>query len=732
MKNFCKHLLWIGFFAIGILVPVSSDAQGNKRKNDEDIDLVLCKEHKKKTKHKRECFKHNIQLQLSDSLGFPVPGTEFWVTLDIIKQGNLVTIQFPVINFQTGPSAKNPVEPPPLLPGGYLYTSDGFLPECTRPNDLVYRSILAASNNGASQPFSFAMPPEPPYANIPAAYILSVTNAGAIVVQCAGTFGNIIPPGPQILMPTDITYIVKPKVQLCNNYIIDPGFTNTTQFTNGGLADAGIRDSHPNDAFDNIVTWSWQSNANVADKTNGITNLFVAVGTINNDGTLSVGAPVQLTDFPAEVGIFDTAVAINRTNKNNIVVSYGVLNANTYINYVCRAVSFDGGKTWPAPFDGTNSVPFNGLINIQPTKNFGDFPGVQSDKFGNIWCCYGQPHSTNNPTFFVSVNKGVDFQFVYIAPPVVSPNDYGYDYPQYCFGEDGQGNYGLWFVWDYIGSPPAYDLVQSVGFIPIKGPGVWGSATVTPLTSLINSNSISNITASLDGRVWLQGSPNIDNAYNTVSSSSYIAPGNIIYKSPGPLDQNYAGPWNYVISSSIFQYDISNEESQPTRGYLTVGSVKSLIYDDQRQALYAMLQAQTPDYSQNMRIYFVISRDNGQTWSSPIDIATTDFANRGFETMALDPVTGNLVFGWYDGRNDPTYKSVQYFGAVIPAEELDKLVNSILLSNPVYSIPSPAVAPLQLSAKVGASEAKKAAIKNRFERRLKGRLLNESLNSPAA
>ena len=77
-------------------------------------------------------------------------------------------------------------------------------------------------------------------------------------------------------------------------------------------------------------------------------------------------------------------------------------------------------------------------------------------------------------------------------------------------------------------------------------------------------------------------------------------------------------------------------------------------------------------------------------------------------------------------------KSVQYFGAVIPAKELDKLVNGILLSNPVYSIPSPAVAPLQLSAKVGASEAKKAAIKNRFERRLKGRLLNESLNSPAA
>ena len=86
--------------------------------------------------------------------------------------------------------------------------------------------------------------------------------------QCAGTFGNIIPAGPQILMPTKITYIVKPRVALCTNYIVDPGFTNTTQFTNPNAANAGIRDSHVNDAFDGVVAWAWTSNANIADKTN--------------------------------------------------------------------------------------------------------------------------------------------------------------------------------------------------------------------------------------------------------------------------------------------------------------------------------------------------------------------------------------------------------------------------------------------------------------------------------
>ena len=75
--------------------------------------------------------------------------------------------------------------------------------------------------------------------------------------------------------------------------------------------------------------------------------------------------------------------------------------------------------------------------------------------------------------------------------------------------------------------------------------------------------------------------------------------------------------------------------SQPGWGYILPPS-QSIIYDDKRQALYAVIAAPFPDTSQNMRIYFIISRDNGQTWSNPIDIATTSFANRGFQSMALD------------------------------------------------------------------------------------------------
>lgn len=650
-------------------------------------------------------FAHNIQLQLSDSLGFPVPGTEFWVTLTILIEEPKITIQFPVINFQTGPTSPDaPV--PPLVSGGYLYTSDGFLPKKVRPNDLVYRSYLVSSNDGMSAPFSFFQDPSTLPVPI-SGYLLQITNAGAIVIQAAGTFGNIIPPGPQIMLPTDISYIINPKIKLGKNILIDAGFTDTSQFLNPpNNGNVGFRDSHVNDAFDNILAWSWSSNANIADKTNGTTNVFVAMGKVKKNGTLKVKKPIQLSDLPPGVVIFDTAVAINRANKKNIVVSYGVEN-NAIASFIVpyRAVSFDGGKTWPV----------NGPINTQPTGNpssSGDCRGVSADKFGNIWYCstnfYDNFGNLQNQPFFAVSNDGVSFTVVYAVP--FPPADVGnaiYDYVQFCFGGDGQGNYGLQFVVDYI-SFMTGDIYPVVGFIPITGLGQFGSVSLARLTSLLNVNQIADITASNDGRVWIYGFPNTFDAY------SYIQSNGILFKSPGPIDQNYAGVWQSIIFNCRGpEYGLSVQDSQPGFiGYIP-NSVKSILYDDKRQALYALFSAQFPDNSQDARIYFIISRDNGQTWSQPIDLETKIKNNRGFQSMALDPVTGNLIFGWYDGSNAPNTTAVQYFGAILTAKELDCLVNNIPLSNPLYAIPLATVA----STKVSNNEVRKMIVKKKSENR---------------
>lgn len=297
-----------------------------------------------------ECFKQNIQLQVADSNGFLVPNTQFWVTVDITKIGNRVSIQFPAINFQT--LTKNAADTHAQNPGGYLYTVGGFLPPNICPNDMVFRSIVAASDSGATIAYSrpITVPPVPVNG-----YIFSITSSGSVAVQSVGSFGNLIPAGAQTIMPCEISYTIKPRAALCQNYIIDPGFTNTTQFTNSQLISDGFRDSHVCDVYDGVVAFAWVSNANVADKTNGTMNCFVAVGKVNSDGTLNIGAPVQLTNFPPGVQAWDTAVAINRSNPSNIVVSYGLVDTTTPAPHFtstdpsCRAVSFDGGKTWPAP-----------------------------------------------------------------------------------------------------------------------------------------------------------------------------------------------------------------------------------------------------------------------------------------------------------------------------------------------------------------------------------------------
>ncbi|MCE5293083.1 MAG: hypothetical protein LLF94_00530, partial [Chlamydiales bacterium] len=373
----------------------------------------------------------------------------------------------------------------------------------------------------------------------------------------------------------------------------------------------------------------------------------------------------------------------------------------------------------------TVALPETILTPMQPSNSIGggDERGVSSDKFGNVW--YGTtiafPNGvfdsyTNQPIFTVSTDGGVTFETTPVysvpLPNPVPPVTLLYDFPQYCFGGrgDGSGEYGLWFSVDYWEN--GIDSNPIVGFIPIYGLGSFGLGTEVNLTSLTNVDLIPSITASEDGRVWTQCIP--------YSGSTYISPIGTIFKSPGELDENYAGPGNIaMINQNQSQWGVTNEVAAPVSGFFN--SVQQNVYDDKRQALYSVVTNQVPDYSQNMGIYLSISRDNGQTWSEPLLINNTNFANRGFASMALDTVKGNLVFGWYDGRNDKTYESVEYMAAILPAKTLDKLVDSIPLSNPLYALPSATTPPF---ATAGVGVMPVDAINKRAERGFGTRISN--------
>ena len=224
-----------------------------------------------------------------------------------------------------------------------------------------------------------------------------------------------------------------------------------------------------------------------------------------------------------------------------------------------------------------------------------------------------------------------------------------------------------------------------------------------------NAAVLANIAAADDGRVWRYS------VINSFGVHSYIQPLSLTYKSPGPIDQNWVGAWDlYNLNDISDQWFLTNLISYPQVGYFA-NSAREIIYDNKRQALYIVPNAQTPYYSQNVKLQFQISRNNGQTWSDPITINDIDFANRGYVSMALDESTGDLLFGFYDGRNDPTYQTVQYFGAIFPAKQLDCLVQKIPLSAP-FVVPA-------FNPNINSSKEKKNAdvlksIRNRrFDRR---------------
>ncbi len=200
----------------------------------------------------------------------------------------------------------------------------------------------------------------------------------------------------------------------------------------------------------------------------------------------------------------------------------------------------------------------------------------------------------------MSTDLGVTFTLVYTSPNGI------YDFPQYCFGGlgDGSNTYGLWFTADFI---PDVDSKPAIGFIPKYSAGLEniGAGTTVILDAFNNVHDLPSITASEDGRVWIQ-------SYDLFPATG-ICPFITLFKSPGEIDSNYAGPWDLAMVNAFPFVGLQTEISQPVKGYFN--TVQANIYDDKRKALYSLIINNFPDASQNMRLYFIISRDNEMTWS---------------------------------------------------------------------------------------------------------------------
>jgi hypothetical protein len=211
------------------------------------------------------------------------------------------------------------------------------------------------------------------------------------------------------------------------------------------------------------------------------------------------------------------------------------------------------------------------------------------------------------------------------------------------------------------------------------------TAIVERESAFLTENYVGNseITTALDGRVF-------------VTSGGFYT----FFKSPvgtSPYTDVVAANWAGPFSMSNFDMTTSSITSfNSIDGALSFVAMFSFAYeyDNARQALYAFLTV-NPLGSQNMDMYLIISRDNGQTWSDPIVVSTDVTGNKAVGNLSLDKMTGDMHLSWTDGRVDPENAIlVQRYYAFIPAATLDGYVNAIPLRNPKYKLPAQQVTPL--------------------------------------
>lgn len=344
-------------------------------------------------------------------------------------------------------------------------------------------------------------------------FLVSIGPGGDITIQGSGTPFNLIFYGAQTMMPFTMSYLAPGRSVISYNEVLSKGLINVTQWPGGeyGAAGSALRDNQDPDAFNNVIAATWADNSNQSDQSNGVSDAVISVGSVQCKKIVH-SCPIQLSNnsgnynndnYPYLFGvtsppatslpsyIFGTSASINRKNPKNILATWSLGNVPSY---PFRAVSWDGGKTWP----------INGPVNIQPSGGAGggDNRGARSDMYGNFWYCssnlqtqYGLQQE--QVVWLVSPDGGETFYTAYSTPLSLYLNDAGNDSPTFTFGYDGYGNYGLWFAIDYIiaygNNNVGETVIPSQGFIPILDT----DPCVTNKTTAVFIGSISGTTLTI-------------------------------------------------------------------------------------------------------------------------------------------------------------------------------------------------------------------------------------------
>lgn len=603
--------------------------------------------------------KFDVNLQTIDTNGIPfkVPTNEIEIHGKYKLEENIVTIQIQSFSFGSvsDVSTLDLIEAPVLNEGCFLASLNyEFLPKKLRPDTT--QTIVQLTDKYLDLGLS--------------GFNISLNTYGQLIITACNILGGNFPIY-RFYNIEDLTfrYLIRQDTcqNTCNEFIIQPGFTSVS---GNGYQDVGdnIRDGHVGDFHCGILAYCWSDNSDQKNKAVTVTNAYIRIGEYDEYSNMPkwITDPINVSKFPTTENsiptvTFNTSIAINRTNPNNIVLGIGVVHnatsaggsLGTYTYY-----SDDKGKKW------------NGPVILQDCYYSGFDPrGVVSDKYGNFLYTIAIDEffgiGEENLIVYTSSTEGKTWI------PIFSSPGFTYDYPQIVLGnyQDSSNTiqYGLYILVDYFPANEEYigNVIGRLFFIPIIGPGNFGVSLMVDFTDFMNQISLGIPTLKEDGTLLFTS-----NVGNNLDINYWV--NSYFVRKPGDLqDQTLlTGPKTIINASQ----NVLPSNAVPSYGYsfLPMSPVNNL-YDKYRKAIYVMFQEQPNPESQDFYLFLIISKDDGSTWSKRYQITTTHHNNRGYVTMSLDGHSKALSVSWYDARNSKKSLSLQYFGRIIKSKELDKL-----------------------------------------------------------
>jgi hypothetical protein len=331
----------------------------------------------------------------------------------------------------------------------------------------------------------------------------------------------------------------------------------------------------------------------------------------------------------------ENTIAANPTNPRNVVAMTCPVGRKN-LDGLFIGVSFDGGRTWKRRLFATGA-------QVGHTCD----ERLAWDRFGNLW----MSHLTKKGDVFVGVSTDGGLHFTKVTDIVPTGPAAGSarrgdrpservdrnlgnvaDQPFITPGPDS--------VWVSYASVPS-GVVQAAG-ARVSGRGRFGSfSPPQSVPTRQGHGDASGLAIGPQGQVLV--------VYENIASSRRSR----IYTA---LDPDGLGPRGFGRPRLLARTRVKFSETipaQPDRGIdaepKVVWDTGSGRYHGRVYAVWTQAAARNRD---NLNVMFSYSGNAGRTWTkaAPLNDGQTA-GSQFFQSIALDPATGDVAVGWYDCRN---------------------------------------------------------------------------------